>query len=70
MGWVMSGDYISLLDFGSLCEHTVVGHSEDRDLRDRAITSFYTAGTLVYSRQIGVHITWIPASTWHLFSCG
>ena len=46
----MSGDCISRLDFCSLCEHTVVGHREDRDLSDRAVASFYTASTLVYSR--------------------
>ena len=46
----MSGDYISLLNFGSLWEHTVIGHSEDRDLRYRAIASFHTASTLVYGR--------------------
>ena len=45
----MSGGYISWFNIGSIREHTVVGHSEDRDLRDRAIASFYTACTLVYS---------------------
>ena len=47
---MISGDYVSLLDFGSVWEHTVIGHSEDRDLRDGAIASFHTASTLVYGR--------------------
>lgn len=64
MGWVMSerhGD-----TSGGRWRHrrspagfvrTVIGHGEDGDLRDGAVTSLHSAGSLVDGGQICVHVT-------------
>ena len=47
---------------------TIVRHSEDGDLGDRAVPTFNPACSLVYGGQISVHVTWETSAAWHLFS--
>jgi hypothetical protein len=46
----------------------IIGHGENGQLGDGTILADDSTGSLVKSRQIGIHITGIPSSTWHLFS--
>lgn len=49
---------------------TIVGHGQDRYLRDGAVPAFYTACALVDCRQVGIHVSGIASSTGDLFSGG
>src|ERR1017187_144517 len=46
----------------------IIGHSQNRQLSNGPILSDHSTGSLIECRQISIHITWIPSSTWHLFS--
>ena len=48
---------------------TVVGHGQDRNLGDGAVTALDTARALVDGRQIRVHVTRVSAATRHFFTC-
>ena len=48
---------------------TVVRHGQDWNLGDRAIAALDTASSLIYGRQISVHVTWIASSAGHFLSC-
>lgn len=50
---------------------TVVGHGEDGDLSDGAVTPFYSASSLIDGGQIRVHVTGETSPARHLLSgCG
>ncbi len=49
---------------------TVVGHGEDGELSDGAITALDTAGTLIDSGQISVHVAGVAAAAGHLLAGG
>mmetsp|Transcript_8400 Transcript_8400/g.12793 ORF Transcript_8400/g.12793 Transcript_8400/m.12793 type:complete len:334 (+) Transcript_8400:495-1496(+) len=46
----------------------IVGHCQDGHLGDRTHLALHTTGSLVDSRQVGVHVTWVTSSSRHLFS--
>lgn len=48
---------------------TVVGHGQDGDLGDGTISTLDSTSSLVEGSQIGVEITRVTSSTWHLLSC-
>jgi hypothetical protein len=48
--------------------HTVVGHSQNRDLSDGAVTTLYTTSSLVDGGQIRVHVTGVSTATGHFFT--
>ena len=50
-------------------ELTVIRHGENRDLRDRPVAAFDSSSSLVDSRQVRVHVTWITAPARDFFSC-
>lgn len=47
---------------------TIVRHTQDRDLGDRAISALNSAGTLVNGRQICIHVAGITTTARHLFT--
>jgi hypothetical protein len=47
---------------------TVVGHSQDGNLRDGSVTALDTTSSLVNGGQIRVHVTGVTTATGHLFS--
>ena len=47
---------------------TIVGHSQNGDLRDGAIPALHTAGSLVDGGQIGVHVTGETTTSGHLLT--
>ncbi|KYN45352.1 hypothetical protein ALC56_00198 [Trachymyrmex septentrionalis] len=55
---------------GNWVSDIIVRHSKNWDLRDGAIASLHTAGTLVDRGEIGVHIARETTSTWYLFTSG
>lgn len=48
--------------------NTVVGHGENGDLSDGAVTPLHTTRTLVDGGQVSVHVTWETTTTRHLFT--
>lgn len=54
----------------SVCVRTVVGHGEDGDLSDGAVTSLHSARPLVDGRQVRVHVTRETSAARHLLSGG
>merc|ERR1719379_1172728 len=48
----------------------VVGHRQDRELRDRTVLALDTAGALINRRQVSVHVTRVTTATRHLLTGG
>ena len=57
-------------EVGDRVRDVVVGHRQDRQLRDRALAALDAAGTLVDGREVGVHVAGIAAATRDLFARG
>jgi V-type H+-transporting ATPase subunit B len=45
----------------------IIGHGKNRDLSDRTTTALDSTGSLIDSRKISVHVTWITSSTGDFF---
>merc|ERR1740129_2370388 len=43
----------------------IVGHGQNRELRDGTIATLNAAGPLVDRGQISVHVPWVSAPAWH-----
>mmetsp|Transcript_7110 Transcript_7110/g.17954 ORF Transcript_7110/g.17954 Transcript_7110/m.17954 type:complete len:561 (+) Transcript_7110:182-1864(+) len=48
----------------------VVGHGQDRELRDGAVAALDAAGALVDRGQVRVHVAGVAAAAGHLLACG
>lgn len=66
MSKAISGFYGKLRETHNV--HTIVRHSQDGDLSDGTVPSFYTASAFVNGGQISVHVTGITTTTGHFFS--
>ena len=53
---------------GDRMSDIIVGHGKDGNLSDRTIPALDSTGSLIDSRQIGVHVTGITSSTGHFLS--
>src|SRR6056297_2963627 len=53
---------------GDRVRDVVVGHGEDRQLRDRALLALHHAGALVDPREVGVHVAGIAAAAGNLLA--
>ncbi len=60
------GDVASQI--GDRVSDIVIRHSQDRNLRDRAVSTGHTTCPLVDCRQICVHITWETSAARHLLT--
>merc|ERR1719389_1503008 len=47
----------------------VIGHCEDRELRDRTIAALDTTSTLIDGGQVCVHVARVATAAWHLLAC-
>ena len=48
----------------------ILRHGQNRNHRDTSVLSILTSGTLIKSRQVGVHVSRISTTSRNLFTCG